>query len=647
MNGQAENLISFEEFELDVARRQLRRGGAPVPIKAKAFDLLAFLVENNGRVVSKDELLEKVWAGQFVEEANLSVQISTLRKIFGETINEPRFLLTIPGVGYKFVADLREEPDEIVIEKHKIERLVIEEEEKETERERGREGEGETKNLLPKVSLSPSLPFSLSKTAFTALAVLILLGLAGYKYFFDAAAARVSSLAVLPFVNQAGDANLEYLSDGLADSVAYRLSGFPELRVMSRNSAFRYKGKETDARTIGRELNVEAILTGRVAQLGENLSVSAELVSATDNTVIWGEQFTRKISETEKLQADIAQSIARKLRLKLAGASEKPPEISENPEAYRLYLLGRFHLNKFTDDGFRKGRDYFQQSIDEDPAYAPAYAGLAEAYNRLCGYNALPSNEGFPKARVAAEKALQLDDSLAEAHATLGAVRFFYDWDFPGAEKEYKRALEMNPNNAEAHQLYSYFLTGMGRFDESLVEMRRAQELDPLSVEKVTGIGEILHFQGQSDRALEQYRKALEMDTNAGFVHWAIGNVYVKKGMYAEAIAQYQKSIPLSGSSPDEPASLAYAYALAGKRREALQIIEELKERSKRQFISPTVIAVIYGGLGEKDMAFEWLEKAYSGRDFILVLLKIEPMFDPLRDDARFTDLMRRVGLQP
>jgi tetratricopeptide (TPR) repeat protein len=394
-------------------------------------------------------------------------------------------------------------------------------------------------------------------------------------------------------------------------------------------------------------LGVEALLTGRIAQVGDNLTVSAELVSTSDNSVIWGEQFTRKMSDIEKLQADIAQSISQKLRLKLFGADGKHlrENSSENAEAYRLYLLGRFHLNKLTDDGFRKGRDYFEQAIGKDPSYASAYAGLAEAYNRLSGYNAIPPNEGYPKARQAAQKALELNDRLAEAHATLGAVKYFYDWDFAGAEKEFKRAIEINPNNSDALQMYSLYLMGMGRFDESLAEMRRAHELDPLSLEKIIGIGEVFYFQRQYDRAIEQYQKALEMDPNSGFTYWAIGRALTEKGMYDEAIAALRKSIPLSGDSPDELVELARVYALSGKRDEALKIVDDLKRLSERKYVSSTTMAAVYAALGDKEQAFELLEKAYGGRDFLLVLLKVEPMFAPLRDEPRFAELIHRVGL--
>ena len=634
MNGEPPQTISFSEFELDRALRQLRRNGEPLPLHAKTFDLLTFLLERNGQVVTKDEILETVWAGQFVEEANLSVQISALRKALGEKRDAPRFLVTVPGKGYKFVADVNSN-EEIVIEKHKLERVIVDEEIEELQ-------SADAKQLTRGKPQSRQAIF-----AFAGLALLILVGFAGFRYFSNSPKAQINSLAVLPFVNQNNDANTEYLSDGLAESVIHSLSQLPNLRVMSRNSAFRYKGNEIDAKNIGKELNVQAILTGRIVQVGDNLSVSAELVSTSDNSVIWGERFTRKMSDVEKLQTDIAQSISQKLRLKLSGSDERRLKSSqtENSEAYQLYLLGRYHLNKLTDDGFWKGRDYFQQAIDKDPNYAAAYAGLAEAYNRLSGYNVLSSNEGFPKARQAAQKALELDDQLAEAHATLGAVKHFYDWDFAGAEKEFKRAIEINPSNAEAHQMYSYYLSAMGRFDESLTEMRRAQELDPLSIEKIIGVGEIFHFQRQHDQAIEQYQKALEMDPNSGFAHWALGNAYVSKEMYTEAIAEYQKSIPLSGDSPDEPASLAYAYALSGRRKEALQIIDDLQQRSQHRYISPTIIAFIYAGLGEKEQAFEWLEKAYQRRDFLLVLLKVEPMFERLRSDPRFPDLVQRVGL--
>jgi TolB-like protein/DNA-binding winged helix-turn-helix (wHTH) protein/Flp pilus assembly protein TadD len=653
MEEEKGRIYEFDEFRLDTETRRLTRHGETLPLNSKTFDLLVFLVENNNRVVTKNEVLETVWEGQFVEEANLSVQISALRKALGEKKEAPRLLVTVPGKGYKFVAGIRRETcneeiaefetaigepveEEIVIEKRKIARLAVSRELDETP-------DAEPLRLGSKKSRPRRALF-----AFTAAAFLLLLGFAGYLYFSAAPKNKIGSLAVLPFVNQTGAPDTEYLSDGLAESVIYSLSGAPDLRVVSRNSSFRFKGKQADAQTLGRELNVEAVLIGRIAQFGDQLSVGAELVSTRDNSVIWGEQFTRKISDIEKLQTDIARSISRKLRLKLFGNVENQREknLNEDPEVYQIYLLGRYHLNKFSDDGFLKGREYFERAIEKAPDYAPAYAGLAETYNRLCGYSVIAPNECFPKARQAARKALELDDQLAEAHATLGAIKHFYDWDFAGAEKDFRRAVEINPSNAEAHQLYSYYLSAMGRFDESLAEMRRAYELDPLSIEKINGIGEIYYFQRQYDRAVAEFQKVLEMDANSSLTYWEIGRALSDKGAFDEAIPAIQKSISLLGNDPpDELLELARAHARAGQSAEARKILGEVKRLSEQKHTSQAVIAAVHAALGEKEEAFEWLEKAYARRDYLLVMLKIDPMFDPLRTDLRFVELMRRVGL--
>ena len=486
------------------------------------------------------------------------------------------------------------------------------------------------------------------KLGFAVGLAILLLAAAGIgRWSSGSRPTNIESIAVLPFVNESGNADNEYLSDGMTESLISSLSQLPNLSVKARSSVFRYKGKEIDPNKIGRELSVQAVLTGGVAQRGNDLSLFIELVDTNTEKVLWSENYNRPLTNLVALQNEIARDVSRKLRARLSGADERHLKNSqtENAEAYQLYLLGRYHLNKLTDDGFRKGRDYFQQASDKDAGYALAYAGLADAYARLGIYNAISPDEGFPKARTAATVALGLDEQTADAHITLGIVKWHYDWDWPGAEKELKRAIEINPSNADARQTYGYYLSAMRRFDEALAEMKRAQELDPLSLERIVATGDVLYQQRRFDQAAGQYQKALEMDPNSGIAHWAIGNVYVQKGMYDEAISEYQKAIPLSGDSPDEPASLAYAYALSGRRQEALQIVDDLKQRSKRRYISPTVIAFIYAGLGENDEAFEWLDKAYNGRDIILVSLKVEPMFDRLRPDARFADLLRRVGL--
>jgi tetratricopeptide (TPR) repeat protein len=409
----------------------------------------------------------------------------------------------------------------------------------------------------------------------------------------------------------------------------------------------KYTSLEQDAAAAGREQKVDAVLDGSIQRSGDKIRVSVRLVRVEDGREIWTEQFDEKFTDIFSVQDSVSNKVSGVLAVALTGEEKDllTKRQTSNVEAYQLYLLGRYHLNRLTDDGFKKGRDYFQQAIDKDPKYALAYTGLADAYNRLSGWNALAPKEGFPKAKAAASKALELDEGLTEAHTQMGVVKLLHDWDFAGAEGEFKRAIEINESNSDAHYMYGLYLSTTERSDEALAEMRRAQELEPLTLEKITGMGDVFYYQRQYDRAIEQYRRALEMDPNSGFAHWALGNVYLQKGMYEEAIAEYKRSIPLSGDSPDEPGSLACAYALSGKRREAQAVIEELNERSKLSYISPVVIAFIHAALGEKDQAFAGLDKAYDGRDYILVFLKVDPMFDRLRSDPRFADLMRRVGL--
>ena len=484
-----------------------------------------------------------------------------------------------------------------------------------------------------------------------AVAVVSLVGVALAIYFSrpaqPATPAPIKSIAVLPFKPLGTEGRDEALELGMADTLIARLSNIREIDVRPISAVHKYTGLEQDALAAGREQKVDAVLNGHIQKAGEKVRVTVRLLRVGDSAQLWADKFDAEMTDIFAVQDSISERVAAALSVRLAGGERERliKHHTENAAAYQLYLKGRYHLNRLTDDGFLKGRDYFQQAVDLDPAYALAYAGLADAYQMLSGYNALAPGDGFPKAKAAATQALRLDERLAEAHTALGTVKLLYDWDFESAEREYKRAIELNQSYSDAHLMYGLYLSAMGRFDEAHAEVRRAQELDPLSLAKITGIGDVFYHQRQYDRAIEHYRQALEMDPNSGFAHWALGNVYANKGMYEEAIAEYQKSIPLSGDSPDELASLGYAYALSGRRREAQAMIEELKERAKRRYISPTIIAFIYAGLGEQDEAFAWLNKAYDGRDFILVFLKVDPTFDRLRSDPRFADLMRRVGL--
>ena len=643
-NGEPKQNISFAEFELDTAHRRLLREGEPLSLYAKTFDLLVYLLEHNGQVVTKDQILTAVWEGQFVEEANLSVQISALRKVLGEKVDMPRFLVTVPGKGYKFVADLRssDEENEIVIQKQTVTRVVVESES---------EVSDEISPSVDRLRLPPK-PFSALRVDIRYLALvacILLLGLLAYYQWLRPwqTTAPIRSIAVLPFKPLVADSRDESLEMGMADTLIAKLSNVREINVRPVSAERKYADLDQDAVAAGREQKVDAVLDGQIQRSGDKVRMTVRLLRVADGTQIWTKQFDETMTDIFRVQDSISERVTAVLALKLTGEEREQiaKRHTENTEAYQLYLMGRYHLNRLTDDGFLKGRDYFQQAIDKDPNYAPAYAGLAESYNRLSDFNVISPREGFPKAASAAAKALELDENLAEAHTALGTVKQLYDWDWSAAESELRRAIEINPGNSDAREQYAFYLSVTGRFDESLAEMRHARELDPLSIGKITGEAEILRCARRYDQAIDESRKALEMDPNSGFAHWTLGNGYLNKGMYDEAIAEYQKAIPLSGESPDEPASLAYAYALSGRRKEALLIVDELNESTKRRYISPTVIAFIYGALGDKDQAFALLDKAYDGRDFLLVLLKVEPMFDPLRTDPRFTELTRRVSL--
>jgi serine/threonine protein kinase/Tfp pilus assembly protein PilF len=459
----------------------------------------------------------------------------------------------------------------------------------------------------------------------------------------------IESIAVLPFQNRSTEADTEYLSDGLAESLIYRLSQLPNLKVSPTSSVFHYKGKEIDPVKVGQELGVNAVLLGRMVQRGDQLTISAELVDVRNNRLLWGEQYDRKMSDLLQTQREIAREIVDKLRLKVSGQEKGlAKHYTENNEAYQLYLKGRFYWNKRTEEGFQKALQYFQQAIERDPSFALAYSGLADTYDLLGGPEAggdMPPNEVLPKAKAAALKALEIDETLAEPHVSLAHVKYFYDRDWAGAEREYKRAIELNPNYPVAHQWYAIYLSVVGRQSEALAEIRRAQELDPLSLSINAWLGRILDLAGERDQAIEQLRKTLELDPNFMLAHLRLGLAYEEKGMYDEAISEFRQVLQLSGGKPLGIAALAHAYALAGKREEAQKNLAELLQLSQQRYVSPASIAIIYVALDDKDQAFAWLEKANEIRDMNAVRLKVDPRFASLRSDPRFAALVRRIGL--
>jgi TolB-like protein/Tfp pilus assembly protein PilF len=445
-------------------------------------------------------------------------------------------------------------------------------------------------------------------------------------------------VAVMPFVNVSGDPNAEYLSDGISESIINSLS--PNLKVIALNSVLRYKGKQTDPQAVGRELNVRAVLMGRLTQRGDDVVINVELVDVRDNRHLWGRQYDRKLADIIGVQTEIAQDISERLRLRLSGDEKKQltKRYTQSGEAYQLYMMGRYYFRRSgKEEDLQKSIEYFEQAIKKDPNYAPAYAGLGGTYHLMGWLAFLPPKESWQKEEWAALKALQTDDSLAEAHVLTAAVKEF-NLDWAGAEEEYKRALELDPNSVRAHETYAWHLEMFGRFDDAMSHLKRAQELDPLSLELMWNMGVWFSFSRQYDRAIEQFQKMIEMDPKVIGAHTSIAETYQKKGMYEEAIAEL-KNANVSG------APLGYAYAVAGKRDEAQKILDDLKEQSKQRYVSPKAFAMIYMGLGDKDQAFEWFNKTFEENPYRITFLKVDPRFDSLRSDPRFDALLRRMKL--
>ena len=457
----------------------------------------------------------------------------------------------------------------------------------------------------------------------------------------------IDSLAVLPFKNANGDPEHEYLSDGITGSLINNLATLPKLRVMAQSTVFRYKGAEIDPQAIGRELNVRAVLTGRIMQSGGSLRIGAELVDVATGSQLWGGQYDRKPGDIFVVQDDISNEISGKLRLQLTRAEKKrlTKRHTENDEAYRLYLKGRHHWNRWTEEGFYKAIDYFQHAVEIDPNYALAYSGLADSYV-LLGWNSyLPPKEAFPKGKAAAKTALQLDPDLAEARTSLAALFWLHDWQWEEAQKEFKRSLELNPTYPTANHWYAEYVMTMGRHGEVTTRMKKSQELDPLSLIINVAVGWALYFARRYDEATEQLRRTIELDPNYPVTHWILGLVLRKNGCYELAITESEKGVELSGGSPMMRAALAHTLGTAGRPVEAGQILDDLTRLAKQKYVAPYFLAGIQIGWGENDRALEYLETAYEEHSNWLIYLHIDPSMDGLRDDPRFQDLLRRVGL--
>jgi len=620
MGQQDNHSYEFGRFRLKVAERVLLREGELVPLTPKVFDILVTLVEHGGQVVAKDDLMKRVWPNTFVEEGNLTQNISLLRKALGESPAGVQFIETVPRRGYRFVADTsqswHEEPAT-----HQSEPPAA-----------------------PVVSI-PNKPAGIKRTpVFAVIAGIVVVGIIGLVYYTGRGNAGgpepIRSIAVLPFVDESSDPDAEYINDKIAESLINSLSKLPQLRVVPRGVVAGYKGKQMDPRKVGQELNVSAVVTGRMRRHGDIISIQADLIDLANVAQLWGQHYDHKLSDVLLVQDDISRDIFENLRLKLNVEEKK------QLEAYRLYLKGRNAWNKRTGDALQQAIEYFNQTIAIDPNYGAAYAGLADCYNMLVVYGRLQPKDGFPKAKDAALKALEIDESSAEAHTSMAFIKFRWDWDRTATEREFQEAIRLKPGYAPAHQWYSSYLVAVERFDEAIVEAKRTEELEPLSFVASSHLGWIYYLSGQNDKAIEQCRKILELDPSSFPARRYLGLAYEAKGMYSEAIAEFRTGVKLSGS-PLMHALLGHAYAASGRTAEANQVLNDLQQLQAQRYVSPYTVAAIYAGLGDQAQALKWLETAVEERDIWLMNLKVDPVFAKLRSQRQFTDILGRIRLRP
>jgi TolB-like protein/DNA-binding winged helix-turn-helix (wHTH) protein len=636
------SLYEFGQWQLDPQKLHLSRDGESVPLPPKAAEILLVMLANSGETVSKDELMRSVWPNSYVEESNLTQNIFLLRKALGETAQQSSYIITIPGKGYRLAAEVRQIPKGSAT------------------------AATDSAIELPVPAVEPAVAAqrwpAAPKLIWLWLLVpgLVVIGLAGAVVLrrqhppppqmqSQAAPGRVM-LAVLPFENLTGDAEQEYFSDGMTEEMTAQLGNLDprHLGVISRTSVMHYKNSPEPLDQIGRELGVQYVLEGSVRRDADRVRITAQLIQMKDQSHIWARQYDRELSSTLKLQSEIAQDIAGEIQYALGADNfsfdaEPPQQSATSYEAYDLYLKGRYFWNKRTGEGFQQAIGYFQQAIDKDPGYARAYAGLADCYVLLPAFSGMPPAEPMKKARAAATKALELDEGLAEAHTSLALIHENYDWDWPAAEKEYRRAIELDPNYATAYQWYAEYLMWRGRFDEALRLSARARELDPLSLIIANDYGTILYYSRQYDRAAAEFNAVLDMDPNFPPAH-RVFEVYVEKAQFAQAIACIEQCKTQFG-----PiwywSQMAYTLGRAGDRAGAKHALEELERLNRGQPIDPAGIAWAYAGSSDKDHTLLWLNKAYAQRSNTMTVLKVEPGYDFLRSDARFQDLTRRVGL--
>lgn len=586
---EASRFYDFGPFRLDLSEHLLLREGEAVALSPKAIETLLVLVRNRGRIVEKDELLKSVWPDTYVSEATLAQNIFTLRKALGGSEGD-QYIQTIPKRGYRFVASVTQVTGEGAV-------VSVDQDETITDRTLHSENVGLNK--------------------------------------------EIRSLAVLPMINETSNTNIEYLCDGITESIVNNLSLLPEVKIVACSTVRRFKGQEVDVHDVGRELGVDVVLIGRMLHLGENIIIRMELIEVINGFQIWGEEYTERFPDTHQIQAKVAKSVLEILRVNVTKEWQqrifKPR--THNAESFESYLKGRAFLNTRTKQGYKNAIDCFEQAIDTDPTFALAYSGLADSYVLFDFYGLKSPGETVPRARKAATTAVGLDNELAEAHTSMGAIKLVYDRDLAGAEQEYKRALRLNPNYSHAHDGYAHCLMEMGQVEESLAECKRALELEPFDLEINQHLGWCYLLALEIDRAIEQLHKTLAMSPDFYRARILLGIAYGRKKEFSQAILHYLQASVIE-KTPVLSGFLGYAYAMAGAK-EAQEILDNLLEESKRHYVPPYSIALIYTGLGKQTEAIEWLQKAMVEHSHWRGWLALIPELDSLRSDPRFTELLR------
>ena len=648
------NSLRFGAYEFDLRAGELRKHGMRIKLQEQPCQILAILLEHRGEMVTREELQSRLWPrNTFVDfDHSLNTAVMRLREALSDSSENPRFIETLPRRGYRFVAPV-EEKSAPLIESHPPQTARL--------------GASPTANPNenPALSLaSPEFPATAAKKSdrvlrprlFSLTIFLIVIVLAasfGFRYLPRPSVAvapqgRMTSLVVLPFENLSADKDQAYFADGMTDELIAHLAKIRSLRVISRTSSMEYKGTHKALSQIARDLNVDSVVEGTVLRSGDRVRITAELVQVATDRHLWAETYESQLGDILTLQSHVASAIVNEIRVKLTPEDQVRLATTRpvSTQSYENYLKGRYYWNKRSQEGLTKAIDYFQLAIEKDPNYALAYAGLADCYSIIGSaiVGTVPASGVAPQARAAALKSLELDDTLAEAHTSLATVRFNYDWDWNAAASGFRRAVELNPSYATAYQRNSLYLMSMGRTSESIAEMNRAHDLDPLSISMNFSLGWRLYMAREYDQAIEQLRNTIDMDPAFVLPHLVLGQAYEQKKAYDQAIAELRRATELSLGSPPVLAALARTLAVSGRITEARNLLEQL-QLSKRQYVSPFYVAIVYAGLGENERALDWLEKAYADRSNAIVFLKVDPQLDTLRSYPRFHELQRKLRL--